>query len=258
MEKETSVRLVRNATLKIRYAGHTVLIDPFFADKGTIQSALGVNKSPRVHLTMPIDEITEGVDMVLQTHIHPDHYDATVKEHLPKDIPYYTQPQDKETVEQDGFTQVKPIEDMTVSGNMTIHRVSGHHGFGKIGEMMGAVSGYVLTADDCPTIYFMGDCKWEKCIAETVERFKPDYIVVNSGGAIFPEFSKVDGAIIPDEDEVMRMLDELPTNVKLIAVHMDAIDHCQTTREILRNEARHRKIDMNRLIIPEDGETVDL
>lgn len=24
MEKETSVRLVRNATLKIRYAGHTV------------------------------------------------------------------------------------------------------------------------------------------------------------------------------------------------------------------------------------------
>ena len=69
--------------------------------------------------------------MVLQTHIHPDHYDATVKEHLPKDIPYYTQPQDKETVEQDGFTQVKPIEDMTVSGNMTIHRVSGHHGFGK-------------------------------------------------------------------------------------------------------------------------------
>lgn len=29
MEKETSVRLVRNATLKIRYAGHTVLIDPF-------------------------------------------------------------------------------------------------------------------------------------------------------------------------------------------------------------------------------------
>ena len=35
---------------------------------------------------------------------------------------------------------------------------------------------------------------------------------------------------------------------------MDAIDHCQTTREILRNEARHRKIDMNRLIIPEDGD----
>ena len=89
--KTTTIRLVRNATLRINYAGHNILVDPFFADKGTIQSALGVYKSPRVHLTMPISEVTEGLDMVLQTHIHPDHYDETVKQHLPKDILYYTQ-----------------------------------------------------------------------------------------------------------------------------------------------------------------------
>lgn len=78
----------------------------------------------------------------------------------------------------------------------------------------------------------------------------PDYIVVNSGGAIFPEFSKTDGPIIPDENEVMQILDELPSHIKLIAVHMDAIDHCQTTRAILRNEATHHEADMSRLIIP--------
>ena len=76
----------------------------------------------------------------------------------------------------------------------------------------------------------------------------PDYIVVNSGGAIFPEFSKTDGPIIPDENEVMQILDELPSHIKLIAVRMDAIDHCQTTRAILRNEAtrsrsRHEPAD---------------
>ena len=71
--------------------------------------------------------------------------------------------------------------------------------------------------------------------------FNPDYIVVNSGGAIFPEFSKTDGPIIPDENEVMQILDELPSHIKLIAVHMDAIDHCQTTRAILRNEERITK-----------------
>ena len=37
------------ATLKIRYAGHTMLIDPVLADKGTLISALGVKKTPRVH-----------------------------------------------------------------------------------------------------------------------------------------------------------------------------------------------------------------
>ena len=68
MNEKAIIRLVRSATLKINYAGHTILIDPVFADKGTLQSALGVYKNPRVHLVMPISDITEGVDMVLLTH----------------------------------------------------------------------------------------------------------------------------------------------------------------------------------------------
>ena len=67
MNEKAIIRLVRSATLKINYAGHTILVDPVFADKGTLQSALCVYKSPRVHLVMPISEITEGVDMVLLT-----------------------------------------------------------------------------------------------------------------------------------------------------------------------------------------------
>lgn len=76
MKKTSTVQLVRNATLKIRYAGHTMLIDPVLADKGTLISALGVNKTPRVHLTIPIQDIIGGVDMVLLTHNHIDHYEA--------------------------------------------------------------------------------------------------------------------------------------------------------------------------------------
>ena len=239
MNEKAIIRLVRSATLKINYAGHTILVDPVFADKGTLQSALGVYKSPRVHLVMPISEITEGVDMVLLTHNHIDHYEPSVKQHLPKDIPFYTQPQDKETLVQDGFTNVEAIEKSKTIGNLTIHRTTGHHGFGQIGQMMGPVSGYVLMAEGLPTIYIMGDCKWEPCILETVEKYRPDYIVVNSGGAVFP-------------------VDTLPAQIKLIAVHMDAIDHCQTTREILRNEARRHGVDMNRLIMPEDGESITL
>ena len=72
MKKTSTVQLVRNATLKIRYAGHTMLIDPVLADKGTLISALGVNKTPRVHLTIPIQDIIGGVDMVLLTHNHID------------------------------------------------------------------------------------------------------------------------------------------------------------------------------------------
>ena len=35
MNEKAIIRLVRSATLKINYAGHTILVDPVFADKGT-------------------------------------------------------------------------------------------------------------------------------------------------------------------------------------------------------------------------------
>ena len=106
MEEKVTIRLIRNATLRIRYAGKEILLDPMLAEKGTLQSALGVYKTPRVHLTMPMNEITNGVDMVLLTHNHIDHYDPTVKQHLPQDILFLTQPQDKGNIMQDGFTTV--------------------------------------------------------------------------------------------------------------------------------------------------------
>ena len=54
------------------------------------------------------------------------------------------------------------------------------------------------------------------------------------------------------------MIEESPDYCRFIAVHMDAIDHCQTTRSILRNKADKAGISPERLIIPADGETVNL
>ena len=176
MKKTSTVQLVRNATLKIRYAGHTMLIDPVLADKGTLISALGVNKTPRVHLTIPIQDIIGGVDMVLLTHNHIDHYEPSVPTHLPKEIPFYVQPQDADAIRNDGFTNVIPIEEIKTIDGISIYRTTGHHGFGQIGQMMGPVSGYVLKAEGFPTVYIMGDCRWEACIRDTVERFNPDSV----------------------------------------------------------------------------------
>ena len=131
MKKTSTVQLVRNATLKIRYAGHTMLIDPVLADKGTLISALGVNKTPRVHLTIPIQDIIGGVDMVLLTHNHIDHYEPSVPTHLPKEIPFYVQPQDADAIRNDGFTNVIPIEEIKTIDGISIYRTTGHHGFGQ-------------------------------------------------------------------------------------------------------------------------------
>ena len=171
MEEKVTIRLIRNATLRIHYAGKEILVDPMLAGKGTLQSALGVYKTPRVHLTMPMNEIVDGLDMVLLTHNHIDHYDPTVKQHLAKNILFLTQPHDKESITQDGFTNVESIEKDKTIGDLTIHRIQGHHGFGQIGEMMGPVSGYVLTASGFPTVY--------------IGRFRKSYLFDSQFGILF-------------------------------------------------------------------------
>ena len=256
---QNDVRLIRNATLKIQYAGKTILLDPMLGEKGTEMSALGVNLNPRVHLTMPVSEVLKGVDFVLLTHAHIDHYDPAAKRLISKNMPWYVQPTDYDSVAvKDHFRNTTVIKENVNVGGITIMRIAGNHGRGKLGEMMGASSGYVLKADGQPTLYVMGDCVWNEVTQKVVKEHQPEYIVVNSGGAILPPMSKTDGPIIPNEAETMQIIDDCPVNTRFIAVHMDAIDHCQTTRAILRNEARHHGTDMSRLIIPEDGESITL
>ena len=256
---QNDVRLIRNATLKIQYAGKTILLDPMLGEKGTEMSALGVNLNPRVHLTMPVSEVLKGVDFVLLTHAHIDHYDPAARRLISKNMPWYVQPADYDSVAvKDHFRNTTVIKENVNVGGITIIRIAGNHGRGKLGEMMGASSGYVLKADGQPTLYVMGDCVWNEVTQKAVKEHQPEYIVVNSGGAILPPMSKTDGPIIPNEAETMQIIDDCPVNTRFIAVHMDAIDHCQTTRAILRNEARHHGTDMSRLIIPEDGESITL
>ncbi len=135
-EKDIHSTIGAQCHLENRYAGHTMLIDPVLADKGTLISALGVNKTPRVHLTIPIQDIIGGVDMVLLTHNHIDHYEPSVPTHLPKEIPFYVQPQDADAIRNDGFTNVIPIEEIKTIDGISIYRTTGHHGFGQIGQMM--------------------------------------------------------------------------------------------------------------------------
>ena len=61
-----------------------------------------------------------------------------------------------------------------------------------------------------------------------------------------------------NEKDVVDMIKDSPDKCRFIAVHMDAIDHCQTPRSILRNEADNAGISREKLIIPADGETVEI
>jgi len=51
------LRLFRNATIKLAIAGKTILIDPFFAPKGTRPSYTGRAPNPLVELPASVEEV---------------------------------------------------------------------------------------------------------------------------------------------------------------------------------------------------------
>lgn len=254
-----SVQLIRNATLKIKYAGKTILVDPLFSEKGELQSILGVNKNPTVHLTMPVEEIMSGVDFALGTHSHFDHFDRAATRALADSITMFIQPADSVAFSNEyGFNSTRILKDSTFVDGVTIIRTTGEHGRGTLKTIMGEVSGFILKAPDNPTVYIVGDCLYTPEIHTNIEKYKPDWVIINSGGAIALPLSTEEGTLIMNEKDVVNMIKESPKDCRFIAVHMEAIDHCQTTRSILRNEADKAGISREQLIIPADGETVKL
>ena len=93
---ESKIQLVRNATLLIDYAGQRILLDPMFASKGELGCWSGKGMTPSVDLKMPVDDIVEGLDMVLVTHAHVDHFDDKASAALDKKIKLFGQQADKQ------------------------------------------------------------------------------------------------------------------------------------------------------------------
>ena len=252
---KSSIQLVRNATLIIHYGGHKILVDPMLSAKGAIESWAGIARNPTVDIQMPMQQITDSVDLVLVSHTHADHFDDAANNILKKSIKIINQPADKIFFSSKGYINAEPLENQTKWDNISIERINGEHGSGKVLEMMGKTSGFVLSAKNEPTIYIMGDAIWTDTIKANIKRIKPDIIVVNSGGAQIKGFENV--PIIMDEKQVMQLISS-SGKAKILAVHMDALDHCRTTRLTLSEEAKKNGVGKNKLVILKDTEIFTL
>lgn len=250
------IQLVRNATLLIDYGGQRILLDPMFFPKGALGCWSGKGETPSVDLPMPTEKVAEGVDFILVTHAHIDHFDDPAANLLDKSLKLFCQPADKQFFLNKNFWEAEAVTDSLTYQGITLIRTNAQHGTGRMLKAMGESSGYVLKAAGMPTVYLIGDGVWTQGVYENIEKYRPDYIVVNSGGAIMP--GGYDATpIIMDEKQVMALVQE-SGKAKIIAVHMDAVDHCRTTRAVLRKEAKQVQVSTEKLIIPEDGETISL
>ncbi len=247
------IQLIRNATLRVRVNGRLFLIDPCLGDKHSIRSFAGISPNPTVNLPMPAADVIDGAEMAIISHLHPDHFDEPAKELLPKNLPIYCQPGDEESIRSAGFEQVTPIADNVTWEGITFTRTSGQHGFDELAERMGHVSGFVWQAPGEVTVYWVGDSVWYEPVAEVIATVQPDIIITHSGGARFGDSPP----IVMDAEMTLAVCQAAP-KATVIAVHMEALDHCPVTRADLRDQATAAGIPPNRLLIPADGEVITI
>lgn len=233
--------LVRNATVILELSGKRILVDPMLDDAGArppIENTAHPVPNPTVPLPFPADEVVRGIDAVVLTHRHRDHLDARAEELLPRDAPVFCQPEDEEALGALGL-DARPVSGVVGWGGLRITRVPARHGSGRVAELLAPVSGFVL--DD---LYLAGDTVWYEEVEATIDRHRPRVAVVNAGGAEFLE----GGPIVMGIDDVREVAARVPT---VVAVHMEALNHCFLSREALRDAAPG-------VLVPEDGETLEL
>jgi L-ascorbate metabolism protein UlaG (beta-lactamase superfamily) len=247
------LQLVRHATLLLDYAGMRILVDPMLSEQGAmspIQNSPQPRPNPLVPLPFPVEQVLDGVQLVLVTHTHRDHWDDAAIQLVPKDLPLLCQPEDLKKMEAVHFMNASAVHDMKYWSHVCITRTPAQHGTGEIARAMAPSSGYVLSSAGEPTLYIAGDTIWYDQVAETLKQHNPQVIMVNAGAAQFLHGDP----ITMTAGDVVRVCRAAPY-AQVIAVHMEAINHCLLTRAELAREAETAGVKVK---IPEDGDTMDI
>ncbi|MFG4003311.1 MBL fold metallo-hydrolase [Flavobacterium aquidurense] len=260
VNKKNSIQLVRNATVVFNYAGKEFLIDPMLAKKGAYPGFEGTANSelrnPLVELPFPAEKLLNP-DAIIVTHLHPDHWDEAAVKMLPKNKAVFSQnAQDAENIKAQGFKDVRILSDHSHFENIQIKKTIAQHGSdaayanAQMAAILGEASGFFFHQPDYKSVYFVGDAIWTDAFEAKLKDLKPNIVVLNTGYAQVNGF----GAIIMGKEDVYKVHTILP-DATIIAVHMEAINHCVLSRKELAEYVKTKGIS-NKVKIPADGEVI--
>lgn len=244
------VQLLRHATLLVTINGKRILVDPMLGSAGVmppIANSPNSQRNPLVELSIELD-FQQDIDVVLLTHTHRDHFDDAAAEQLPPNKPILCQPEDEDKLKNLGFLKIYPISDKLCWEGISIQRTGGEHGTGEIAVQMAPVSGYVLQVEGEPSLYIAGDSIYCEEVSNVLAMHQPSLIIVNAGGARF----NVGDPITMTAEDIIKVCRKSP-KAQIIAVHMEAINHCIESRANLSTRLKQEGL-MNQVSIPMDGE----
>lgn len=243
------IQHLRNATTLITFGKHCLLVDPMFSDPGALPGFKLFGGGRRANPLVPLPEETDSslthVTDVLITHEHPDHIDIPaiewIKDHR---IPVWASSIDAPNLRKK-LPNVREVKDGAFGASIEI--LAAQHGRGMLGWFMGPVSGYYLAYPDEPSLYIISDAILTDDLLSSVDRLHPDIIIAPAGAANIG----IGSDILFSVNELVTLIKR--TSGEVILNHLEAIDHCPTTRDGLRQRMAVQRLGA-RVHIPEDGE----
>ena len=256
---------LRNATFVIESGENHILIDPMLGAKGTLPPfayfRFKLRKNPLVDLPYITSGILEKITHCLITHSqkfglkplqHTDHLDKPGEEFLrSKNIPITTLARDAKVLEKyklNIHTRLEFWKPQPLLGGEII-AVPAQHGHTWVHRLMANGAGYVISLPNEPSVYISGDTVYTPDVERALTELKPDIAVVAAGTATL-DISK---PILMTLDEIVRFVETAPG--KVIANHLEALNHCPTTRASLKDELERRGL-LDKVMIPEDVESM--
>jgi L-ascorbate metabolism protein UlaG (beta-lactamase superfamily) len=249
---------IRNATLILHWEERHVLVDPMLSPQGAMLPFRWVarrrQRNPVVGLPAgagpALDQITHG----LITHCRRGHYDhldrAGISLFRERGIPVFCSQRDAGHLRRRGI-DARPLalDRANPFFTGTIHLVPCRHGRGWVGSLMEHGVGYVIDLPGEPKVYLSGDTVLTDAVRDAIRVHRPDLVIVHAGAAQLD----VGQPILMAIEEVLDLVRLAPGRV--IANHMEALDHCPVTREQLRAQAESEGL-AETLLIPADGEVL--
>jgi L-ascorbate metabolism protein UlaG (beta-lactamase superfamily) len=248
----------RNATMVIEVNDKVILVDPMIGPMGTMPTFTFFRFKPRKNPIVPLPDICrpilERVTHCLITHQHPDHIDKKGERYLSqRKIPVICSIKDEAAFKKKGLNVVQTIDywkRVDFLGGK-IEGIPAQHGYGFVAKPMGNVMGFYIELPNQPSIYLSADTIYTDAVDKVLKQYKPDIGVVACGTAQLDIFKP----LLMTMDDIIKFVENSPK--KIVANHLEAVNHCPTTRKGLKEELSNNGL-LDKTYIPEDGELIEI
>lgn len=248
---------LRNATLVIETEKHVILIDPMLGKRKTIAPftlfRYKPKRNPLTALPKNSRDILSKVTHCLITHLHPDHIDKAGEVFLKrKSIPVICSIKNEKALLQRGLTVIQTLDywepQHFLDGKIT--GIPAVHGYGFIAKLMGNVMGFHIELENEKSVYISSDTIFTEHVQRVLTELKPDIATVACGTARLD----IGQPLLMRMDDILKFAVLAPG--KVFANHLEALNHCPTTREELKQALIQNNL-MSKTVVPNDGECVE-